>query len=76
MTKKKALFVSAVLIGVSLLIEILRIDGNTLLDGELINFLYGAFLGSGIGIFLGNILRNVNNQVRTEPINISQNKKR
>jgi len=76
MTKKKALFVSAVLIGVSLLIEILRIDGNTLLDGELINFLSGAFLGSGIGIFLGNILRNVNNQVRTEPINISQNKKR
>lgn len=57
MTKRKALFVSAVLIGLSLLIEVLKMNNNELLDGELVDFLSGALLGSGIGLFLGNILR-------------------
>ena len=57
MSKRKALFVSAVLIGSSLMIEVLKMNNNELLDGELVDFLSGALLGSGIGLFLGNILR-------------------
>ena len=65
MTKRKALFVSAVLIGSSLLIEVLKMNNNELLDRELVDYLSGALLGSGIGLFLGNIFRKENNQVRT-----------
>jgi hypothetical protein len=57
MTKRKTLFVSAVLIGLSLLIEVFKMTNRVLLDGELVDFLSGAMLGAGIGLFLGNILR-------------------
>lgn len=71
MTKRRALSVSAVLIGLLLLIEVLKMTNKELVDGELIDFLSGALLGSGIGLFLGNILRKEKKQVRTEPINIT-----
>ncbi|MCZ4696030.1 hypothetical protein DWB61_15030 [Ancylomarina euxinus] len=57
MTKRKALIVSAVFIGSALLVEVLKMNYKELLDGEFVDFLSGALLGSGIGLFLGNILR-------------------
>ena len=46
MTKKRALFVSAVLFGSFLLIEVLK------MEGELIDFLSGALFGAGFSTLI------------------------
>ncbi|MGZ2369250.1 hypothetical protein ACXR6G_05660 [Ancylomarina sp. YFZ004] len=71
MTKRKALSVSAVFIGLFLLIEVFEVINNEFVNGELVDFLSGAMLGAGIGLFLGNVLRKEKKQVRAELINIT-----